>query len=1839
MKHIARLKIARIGFVVFLIISLHINIGHCQWLDWNNITSTNLTLTSVANADNEEKDMEAADLNNDGFVDVISVRKEPFSESTEPPKSDLLLMNVNGELIDQTSQYAPGFISTPTHARDVFIGDLDNDGWKDVVIANTFEQGPIYYRNLGNDANGNWLGLVDESASRFPATYDDNILICAVKGGDLTGNGSMDLYFCNYKQGGGLAKDFLLINDGNGVFSAQAETRMGDLRNSAFGTEVELKDIDNDNDLDVIKVTTLFNVAPWDNRGVIIIFNNGNGTFTNWQNASLPYTVSPYMIEVEDFNSDGKLDIFVVDDGQDFALINVTILPNQEIIFSESPVLFEGTNGFGGNVHAVDFDLDGDLDIAVADVDVDIPPCDSGREFALLQNNNGVFSNPYIGGFEWMKNVYDFAIFDLNNDGLKDFIQGNCEGYSLYLSDNCDLAPSNADFDLDGISDACDECPTNPNPNCLADNDFPTVSLDNPIPRQWNELLLESIRRDLARPTVHARNLYHTSAAMWDAWAIYNAEGCPFLLGETVDGFNCPFDGFAATGDLNENLETTISYAMYQILSHRFGNSNNGDLLQTAYDFHMFELGHDIGFTSTNYSNGSAAALGNYIGQCYINFGLQDNSNEQNQFDNIAYQPVNDPLIVDYPGNDLMTDFNRWQPLTLEIFIDQSGNVIPGSTPDFLSPEWGQVSPFALTIDDRSVFQRDGFDYWVYHDQGAPPTMQSNGGGLTDEYKWGFSMVATWSSHLDPTDGVQLNISPNNFGNTDIWPTSIADYPNFYNFENGGNANIGHTLNPITGQAYANNFVPRGDFTRVIAEYWADGPDSETPPGHWFTILNEMVADHPDFTKQFQGNGPVLDDNEWYIKSYMMMGGGMHDAAITAWGNKGWYDYLRPISALRYMAGKGQSSNAALPSYHPEGIPLQPGYIELIDANDPLAGAGNVNVGKIKFKAWRGHEVINNIDTETAGVDWILAENWVPYQRPSFVTPPFAGYVSGHSTFSSAAATILTELTGDPFFPGGLASFTAQQDEFLVFENGPSVDVVLQWATYEDAANQSALSRIWGGIHPPADDIPGRRMGQIVGRDAFDKAFSLFQDNNNNGEPDLCEATAPCDNDGGDSDGDGICDNGDCSPNNPALPAPAGSPCSDGDPNTINDVILADGCSCSGEPSNNTCNATYAVSGNTVTFSNLTNPINSIKIIYPDFSVYWECNTWEAGCNATETIINIPPGNYNISLNTYDAGWNIICNIFESITINESNCTDADNDGFCAEDDCNDFNSNLPATPGNACNDGDPNTINDEIQTDGCTCEGTIENCTDADNDGFCAEDDCNDFNSNLPATPGTACNDNDPNTINDEIQSNGCTCIGTIVNNNNCNATYSVSGSTVNFAGLTNPISAVKIINLDFTTYWECNTWVDGCNTTEAINNIPEGDYYISLNTYDDGWNVICNIFENISIQGGPCTDNDNDGFCATDDCNDNDASIPAAPETPCNDNNANTENDVILADGCTCEGTIIDNNGCNATYNVSGSTVTFSNLSNPINAIKIIYPDFTTYWECNTWSSGCNTTEAINNIPEGSYFISLNTYDAGWNVVCNIFESINISGNNCLDTDNDGTCDIDDCAPNDATLPATAGTPCDDGNANTIDDVILSDGCTCEGIIASGCNAAYSVNGNTVTFSNINDPNSAIKIVNPDFSTYWECSTFDNPCNATTTVNNIPAGSYFISLNTYDAGWNVVCNVFDAINIIETAPLIQTSSERSSNAKSSTLLSQEFLVYPNPVHDILTVLLNNEFDQMIEYELLNIEGRVVLKKELSLEVGEARFQIDVLDLEDGYYFLKLRTEENVFSKAVVKF
>ncbi len=631
----------------------------------------------------------------------------------------------------------------------------------------------------------------------------------------------------------------------------------------------------------------------------------------------------------------------------------------------------------------------------------------------------------------------------------------------------------------------------------------------------WNEMLLQAIREDLARPTVHARNLWHTSAAMYDVWTMFQHEAKPYLIGNTVQGFDSPFTGYPINQTQSqEDLEIAIDYAAYLMLRERFQYSLNSPSNNDRINAYMEKRGYDMSTYDekfTNYASGDPRALGTHIAWEYLRFGLQDGSNELSFYRNMYYTPVNRPIDPSKYGNPAITDPNRWQTVDLPITIDQSGNKIE-SAPPFLGAEWGNVLPFSL--ENPTVYTRDSQAYKVYYDPGPPPyldTIADTDGSKI--YKWGFSLVAIWSSHCDPADSVIWDISPAAQGNLNAFPETFEETQAFYDLE-GGDPGEGHPINPATQEPYAPNLVKRGNYVRALAEFWADGPDSETPPGHWFTIVNE-VNQHPELIKKFGGKGDVLDSLEWDIKTYFVLGANMHDAAINTWALKGYYDYVRPVSAIRYMADRGQSSDPNLPNYHVAGLPLIPGYIELILEGDTLAGKENEYLHHVKLNTWKGPDYIKDPTVDMAGVGWVRAGNWWPYQRPTFVTPNFSGYLSGHSTYSRSAAEILTAVTGDAFFPGGMGTFLVEQDTFLVFEEGPSETFELKWATYRDASDQTSLSRIWGGIHPPMDDIPGRKIGIKIAEQVFTKAEAYFYD---------------------DVDGDGLYSYEDCDDNDPKRP-------------------------------------------------------------------------------------------------------------------------------------------------------------------------------------------------------------------------------------------------------------------------------------------------------------------------------------------------------------------------------------------------------------------------------------------------------------------------------------------------------------------------------------------------------------------------------------------------------------------------------------------------------------------------------------------------------------------------------
>ena len=575
------------------------------------------------------------------------------------------------------------------------------------------------------------------------------------------------------------------------------------------------------------------------------------------------------------------------------------------------------------------------------------------------------------------------------------------------------------------------------------------LSKGESIARIWNEQNLAAIRIDFPAPTVHSRNLFHLSAAMWDAWAAYDPVAVGYCYNEV-----------ATAGDVALARQEAISYAAYRVLHSRYASSVNAATTQAALDAQMLALGYPIGVTST--LGASPAAVGNRVAGSILGFGSSDLSRETSSYNDPWYFPVNAPLILAVPGS-TMNDPNRWQPLAFDFARTQNG-LIADEVQIFVGSHWGEVRPFALHHENGEA---------VYHDPGAPPLL--NGAG-DEEFRAGNVQVLEFSSFLDSSDGVMIDISPGAMGNSPL----------------GENSGTGLSVNPVTGHPYATNMVKRGDFGRVMAEFWADGPDSETPPGHWNALAND-VTDHPLFERRFMGLGPELDALEWEVRLYFALNGALHDTAVAIWGCKAAYDYVRPISSIRYMASFGQSSDPGGLSYHVNGIPLVPGLIEVVDATTTLPAGKHEHLagkeGKVAVFTWQGEPA--DPETEVSGADWILAEDWLPYQRDTFVTPAFAGYVSGHSGFSRAAAEVMTLITGSVFFPGGLMSYTYAAGE-LEFELGPTTDVELQWATYYDAADQAGISRLYGGIHVPVDDGPGRIIGSQCGIGAWNLAVKYF---------------------------------------------------------------------------------------------------------------------------------------------------------------------------------------------------------------------------------------------------------------------------------------------------------------------------------------------------------------------------------------------------------------------------------------------------------------------------------------------------------------------------------------------------------------------------------------------------------------------------------------------------------------------------------------------------------------------------------------------------------------------------
>ena len=613
----------------------------------------------------------------------------------------------------------------------------------------------------------------------------------------------------------------------------------------------------------------------------------------------------------------------------------------------------------------------------------------------------------------------------------------------------------------------------------------PAVIAQESVARQWNEQLLSAIRLSIPNPPVHARNLFHCAVVMYDSWAAFDEHAVGYLNSEKA-----PW----SSGDTNAARAEAISYAAYRLIRSRFLNGKNASTILSNLDEQMIALGYSpeiarAGVTSIL----SPADLGKRIAQDIIDASSSDGFVEidyPQAYSNITNPNLNYPLSVLGKNGNLISNMpvgygippatnpNFWQPLDLSSSVTQNGIIISGGVQTFLGVQSLATASFSLTRIDRSKPWIDPF--------GGPSKLSIDGANSTSDHRYKENALDVLLLGAALGDDKLINIAPSFLGN------------NALGFDDGS----GYDYNPVTGLKYENNYAKLSDYTRVIAEYWADGPNSETPPGHWHAIANQ-VSDSPALVKRVGGTGPFIDRLEWDVKLYFALAAAMHDASCAAWSLKRYYSGARPITMIRYMGSKGQSSDPSATSYHPQGLLLSDGVVEVVtlesaaasgkhhlvwDLNISAYRPGSDFIGRVVVYSWPGEHPDNPAAPSVANhqnkLRWMLAKDWLPFQRKTFVTPAFPGYVSGHSTFSRAAAQCLSLFTGNPYFPGGLHQVTIPANS-LQIDQGPSAAVSLQWCSYYDAADQAGISRRYGGIHPSEDDYHGRYIGNMVGNMAY----------------------------------------------------------------------------------------------------------------------------------------------------------------------------------------------------------------------------------------------------------------------------------------------------------------------------------------------------------------------------------------------------------------------------------------------------------------------------------------------------------------------------------------------------------------------------------------------------------------------------------------------------------------------------------------------------------------------------------------------------------------------------------
>lgn len=180
----------------------------------------------------------------------------------------------------------------------------------------------------------------------------------------------------------------------------------------------------------------------------------------------------------------------------------------------------------------------------------------------------------------------------------------------------------------------------------------------------WDQVAQQAVINTRVGPTISSRAYSMVHTAIFDAWAAYDPVATSTQLGNTLQR--------PASENTDANKNEAMSYAAYRTLVDLFPTQ------VALFDGLMAQLGYDPNNQTSNIT--TAAGIGNVSARALLTSRRDDGSNQLNGYaDTTGYQPVNtdDPTV----------DPSRWQPLS-------GAN---GTVQKYLTPQWGQVTPFGLT--------------------------------------------------------------------------------------------------------------------------------------------------------------------------------------------------------------------------------------------------------------------------------------------------------------------------------------------------------------------------------------------------------------------------------------------------------------------------------------------------------------------------------------------------------------------------------------------------------------------------------------------------------------------------------------------------------------------------------------------------------------------------------------------------------------------------------------------------------------------------------------------------------------------------------------------------------------------------------------------------------------------------------------------------------------------------------------------------------------------------------------------------------------------------------------